>query len=104
MAYSESSRDKLSHYKIEGQTKPFIDQNLQLQLPGWDPTHCQTQLTCSPIYSHFIGSHPSSFATQVNEEDLLRAMEEAECSYEAWKNMQQQLKNVAKFFQSEKNE
>jgi hypothetical protein len=31
---AELSREKLIQYKIKGQTKPFVDQNLQLQIPG----------------------------------------------------------------------
>lgn len=97
MTNSECTRNKLSQYKIGGQSKPFIDKNLQLQLPGWDFQHIQTDLSFRPIYSHYIGSISSSyFAPQVNEAELHHAMQEAESSYEAWRQMQQQLKEVAK--------
>ncbi len=94
MADSECCRDKLSQYKIGGQSKPFIDKNLQIQLPGWDPHHHQTDHSYSPIYSHDFGSYSSSLlSSQVNEAELYQAMKEAEYSYEAWKRMQQQLRD-----------
>lgn len=99
MAYSESSRDKLAQYKIEGQSKPFIDQNLQLQMPGCDVSEEEVDHLQSPIYSHYVGSYPLSsayFSSQVNEAELYHAMAEAERSYEAWKQMQHQLKEAAK--------
>jgi hypothetical protein len=101
VADSECCRDKLSQYKIGGQSKPFIDKNLQLQLPGWDFHHNQTHPSFNPIYSHYIGSLSVSFLSpQINEAELYHAMIEAECSYEAWRQMQQQLKEVAKGYKS----
>ena len=101
MTYSDCCRDKLSHYRIAGQSKPFVDQNLQLQLPGWDSPPHQTSYSYSPIYSHYIGSIPtSSLELQVNETELYQAMTEAERSYKAWKQMHQQLREAATTFQS----
>lgn len=97
MTNSEFSRDKLAQYKIGGQSKPFIDKNLQLQIPGCDPFPEQTDHSYSPIYSHYVGSCPSSgLSSQINEAELYHAMAEAEGSYEAWKQMQQQLKEATK--------
>lgn len=89
-------QDKLSQYKIGGPSKPFIDQNLQIQLPGWDAQQQQISPSHSPIYSHYIGSSPSSYlSSQINEVELNNAMKEAERSYQAWKQMQQKLRQVA---------
>ncbi len=97
MTQSECSRDKLAQYKIEGQSKPFIDSNLQLQLPGCESSLEQTSPLHSPIYSHYVGSCPSSgVSSQVNEAEIYHAMAEAERSYKAWKSMQQQLKEAVK--------
>lgn len=100
MAYSECCRGKLAPYKIGGQSKPFIDKNLQLQLPEWDLHPCQADRSFTPIYSHYAGSAPPPyFSSQVNEGELYQAIKEAEYSYEAWKQMQQQLKEAAKAYQ-----
>jgi hypothetical protein len=91
--------DKLSQYKIGGPSKPFIDQNLQLQLPEWDPPQSQTNQCHSPIYSHYVGSSPSfPFSLQINEAELYHAITEAERSYESWKQMQQKLQEAVKAY------
>ena len=90
MIDSECCRDKLSQCKIGGPSRPFIDQNLQLQLPEWDTS---SQSSHSPIYSHYVGSSPASpLASPINEAELYQAMAEAEKSYESWKHMQQKLR------------
>lgn len=89
-------QDKLSQYKIGGPSKPFIDQNLQIQLPDWDSYQSQISSFHSPIYSHYVGSSPSSpLSSQINEAELYHIMIEAEHSYEAWKQMQQKLREAA---------
>ncbi len=99
MVYSECCRDKLSQYKIGGPSKPFIDKNLQLQLPEWDPPQSQTNQSHSPIYSHYVGSSPSSqLSSPINEAELYHAIAEAECSYESWKHLQQKLKEAVKAY------
>ena len=92
MVYSECCREKLSQYKIEGQSKPFVDRDLQLQLPGANADD-QTQYPFSSIYSHYMGSNPSIpyLSAEINEKEFYRAMQEAEFSYQNWKHMQQQL-------------
>lgn len=91
MLYSEYCRGKLFQNKIGGPSKPFIDQNLQLQLPEWDFSsghHC----SLSPIYAHYAGSSPSpSVSLQVNEAEIYHAIHEAECSYDSWKQMKQKV-------------
>jgi hypothetical protein len=94
MVYSQG-RDKLSLYMIGGPSKPFIDKNLQLQLPDCNPHQGAQTPSQSPIYSHYVGSSPSSYLPpQINEAELYHAITEAEHSYEAWKQMQQKLKEA----------
>jgi hypothetical protein len=96
MAYSESCRDKLSQYSMGCPSKPFIDENLQLQLPERAPQQDQTSRFHSPIYSHYMGSVSSSYLSlPVNETELYHIMREAEQSYAAWKQMQGKLKDAA---------
>jgi|GEM_PF-4471569 len=97
MSDSEYCPDKLSQYKIGGPSKPFIDKNLQLQLPEWDlQPPAQASRSHSPIYSHYVGSSPSFYlSSQVNEGELYQMMAEADRSYEAWKYMQQRLMEAA---------
>lgn len=99
---SEYCRDKLSQYKIGGPSRPFIDQNLQFQLPNWDSYsgHIHSHFH-SPIYSHYVGSSPSSsLSLPINEEELYHVMKEAEYSYEAWKKMQVKLQETIKAYSS----
>ena len=54
----------------------IFNYNFQIEMPGQNessPSH-------SPIYSHYIGSSPSSFSLQVNEAELYHAMTAAEHS------------------------
>lgn len=95
---SKCYRDKLSQCKVGGPTKPFIDQNLQLQLPEWDSP--QSHSSQSPIYSHYAGSSPvPHISSEINETELYHVMEEAEKSYESWKKLQQKLNKIAKTHQ-----
>lgn len=99
MAYSEYCREKLAHCKFERSSKPFIDKDLQLQLPGYDFSVPNTDAAPSnPIYTHFSGSEitESMITYPINETELYHVMAEAENSYEAWKKMQQRLKEAVK--------
>lgn len=97
---SQCCQDKLSQYKIGGPTKPFIDRNLQIHLPDWESQSTHIQASHSPIYSHYVGSSPSSYlSSQFNEGELHHAMAEAKHSYEGWKRMQKKLKEAAQAYQ-----
>lgn len=79
--------------KINGQFKPFIDKNLQIQIPGFDlPSEARINSSCNPIYSHYC---QNSFVITPEmasiEAELNTAILEAKHSYEAWKKMQKQL-------------
>ncbi|MFI5344488.1 MAG: hypothetical protein ACHQUC_09735 [Chlamydiales bacterium] len=79
--------------KIDGQSKPFIDKNLQIQVPGLDlPSEARISSSCNPIYSHYCqGSFFITPEMASIETELDTAMLEAKHSYEAWKKMQKQL-------------
>lgn len=89
-------QDKLALSKVGGPSKPYIDQNLQIHLPGDSPSsHPQQPQVHSPIYSHYVGSSPASpLSSQINENELIEAMAEAEQSYEAWKKLQKKIKEA----------
>lgn len=100
MVDAEFCRERLLQYKIEGQTRPFIDKNLQLQIPGIE-TRLETSHTYSPIYAHFSQTFPKTgyFSSPVNEEELTQAMTNAKHAYQAWKKMHEQLlKTVQGYF------
>ena len=101
---SKCCPDKLSQYQVGGLTKPFIDKNLQIHLPFSESHQNKSSISHSPIYSHYHGtsspsiplsSSLSSFSSLVNENELNQAMSEAERSYEAWKKMEQKLREAA---------
>jgi hypothetical protein len=103
MAYSEFCREKLFPHKIEGQIRPFVDGNLQIQIPGVD-SQGESHKNYSPIYAYFspLLSKQPSFA-QEKEVELSKVMAEAEQSYQAWQKMQKQLSQAAeKYFSSSK--
>ncbi len=78
-------------------SKPFIDDNLQIQLPNSHPELCEAPLIKGRIYSHFASASASLAAPPLfNDADLLQAIKEAECSYEAWKKMQAKIKRAAR--------
>ena len=88
MAGSECSENKISSFSYN-KGKPFIDQNLQFQLPSRETSPRSTDRPLNPIYSHYMGSHPSIayLIPQINEEELYQAMNQAEYAYQAWKRM-----------------
>lgn len=95
MDSSECCKEKLSQNLLPRQSKPFIDKNLQLQIPERDKGHANRSL--SPIYSHYIGDSPSlsNIAPQVNEGELYKAMKDAEQSYQAWQEMKEQISKAS---------
>ena len=94
MNNSDNSEEKLAPCIVTRQMKPFIDHNLQLQLPSVETLVHPNNRSHSPIYSHYMGSHPSisSLMPQVNEEEFHQAMNNAEQAYAAWSKMRDQMK------------
>jgi hypothetical protein len=86
---------KTTHRKIKGQTKPFIDANLQIQIPGLDASSESFQDDSHPsVYAHFC-QDPFVITQEMAamESELNTAIEEAQQTYAAWKKMQLQLLN-----------
>ena len=54
VSHPDSCKEKLAQNLQRRQTKPFIDQNLQFQLP--DVANNSNHRSHSPIYSHYMGS------------------------------------------------
>jgi len=99
VGHSDCCKEKLSQNLLSRQAKPFIDQNLQLQIPGGDSP--KGERSHSPIYSHYMGDNPSIsyLDSQVNENELYKAIKDAEDSYKAWQIMKEKLEAAAKAFQ-----
>lgn len=91
-------RDKLSQNAISRPSKAYIDPNLQIQLPANSDCHLPTlENRTSPIYAHANRPSPPPFYSQLHEEEIKKAMKEAELSYEAWKKMKEKIeKAIAK--------
>lgn len=94
MAYREFCKEKLNQYKIEGQARPFIDETLQLRLPGLE-VQKNSYFPYTSVYSHYFHSLSPTLSTP-SEVELEKAMEEAKKSYENWKLMQNRLTNRIK--------
>lgn len=101
MAYREFCKEKLGQYKIEGQMRPFIDETLQLRLPGLEGQKNSFYPYTSSIYSHYSNSF-SPTLTVPSEIELEKAMHEAQQSYESWKQMQSRLTNIVKSISKQK--
>ena len=88
MNKAELSREKLFRCKIQGQSKPFVDQNLQIQIPG---------LESSSIYSYYSSAEPNLNYLQppFSPEEFQVAMQEARQSHEDWRKMEQQLRQLS---------
>lgn len=100
MVYSEYCRDKLARSKIEGQSKPFVDGNLQFHLPEFEAESPQHAFSSHhPIYTHYSNNSSCNKGTptdQVNEKEIYQAMAQAEQSYQAWKKIQNLLSKSIK--------
>lgn len=85
-----SGREKLNPFKIKGKKHTFIDENLQIQLPGQEHHHS----SYTPIYSHYLGgvnAHHPYLESSSTEQQLKTLSKEAEQVYMNWKNLQNQL-------------
>ncbi len=88
---------KAAQCKINGQSKPFIDNNLQIQIPGLDASY-ETSIAEShkSVYAHFCQEPAVITQEMANiESDLKTAIEEAQQTFEAWKKLQKQLLEVS---------
>jgi hypothetical protein len=104
VVYSECYQEKFFQYKIKGQSKPFIDQNLQLQLPGVEMSSENSDYPLhNPIYSHYFHNLPfaSYLPNTFREGELNQAMANAQLSYTAWKKLHQQLLEASQIYLSQ---
>lgn len=89
--------NKLVQKKVGRSTKAFVDHNLQIQMPTSFLDTEKDHSLYRPIYSHFSGSTPSGKTlARYYEAELFRAMEEAERSYIAWKQLKERVENKIK--------
>lgn len=66
------------------QLKPFIDENLQFQMPSSDTANGQMNNGVCPVYYHYLGNQSPDVYQEINEKELYYAIREAENSYSAW--------------------
>ena len=89
--HSLSYLEQLLPYKIKGQSRPFIDEDLQMQIPGLESSLDRQGLQhYSHIYSHYLGylNQPSPHLnTHLSEEQLEAIKVQTQQSFEAWKKM-----------------
>ncbi len=82
--------ERLKAYRILGQSRPFVDRNLQIQLPGSDILEETNQPQIS-LFSHYLPLQTP--LTSCCEEELMlnQMMEDVEKSFRSWKEMVQEL-------------
>lgn len=106
VVYSDFCREKLFQYRINRQSRPFIDNNLQIHLPdACSYPETKADHSCSPIYSYYAKEFPATdyLPFSNKEAELKQAMSEAEKSYQAWNRMRQQLLEAAQKYLSKRS-
>lgn len=73
------------------QAKPFIDENLQFQMPALELSNNQMNNGVSQVYCHYIGAQPLIAYQEINENELYYAMQEAENSFLAWRERKEEI-------------
>lgn len=78
---------KTMQLKIKGQSKPFIDANLQMQVPDLD-----VLVNPRSVYQHYCqNTKILSPEMEMVESELYLAIMEAQQTHAAWKKMQSRL-------------
>lgn len=92
MTHTESFPKKLSQNCVNRQTKPFIDTNLQIQVP-FEGKFLSEQIGINPIYTHYINERQSSpiLGSVVNLTEVEQTIRQTKETYSLWKKMQQRL-------------
>ncbi|MCE2982803.1 MAG: hypothetical protein LW832_04465 [Parachlamydia sp.] len=85
MGYSEFCKDRLGPHKIKS---PYIDRNLQIQIPEDFPSFSANY---NPVYSYFSPQQLNPSLFEAKQMELNQAMENAKLSYQAWNKMKEQL-------------
>lgn len=86
------------------QKKPFLDHNLQMQIPEIKPSF-DSHASCShTIYSHYSSSSTTTNKDPISiyEDEINQSMNEAEQAQKAWKAMQAKLLDATKLFLNKK--
>lgn len=92
MSCQESSNKNKVASKIKGQTHPFVDENLQLHLPGNDP--CDTLMPTAPIHIHILRTVPTCNDNALEEYEQL--FSEAKDSFERWQQLHDRIEGEYK--------
>lgn len=92
-------REQIPAFKIKGQKRPYIDQELQFQLPGIEDYQEPIIRHRSQVYSYYLGDgvqqfHPS-LTIPIDYKGLEQAIADANQSYTVWKKLHQQILEVA---------
>jgi hypothetical protein len=96
MDYQDLTKNKLAYCRIKGQTRPFIDNNLQLQWPSLEH-YLDQQKFYKPIYSHtstFFDSFHWNSSLNFQQAEIAKAIATARQAYKTWQLIQQQLKET----------
>lgn len=85
-------KEDLLQYKISGQTKPFIDQKLQMQIPSLDVNKDLPSFS-NKIFSHYVSADHtlSYYLLPIDQKDLEKKMDNARASFEAWKKLKERI-------------
>jgi hypothetical protein len=94
-----NKEQKLLNHRINGCQYPFIDEDLQLRIPGLESSLEKQQgekIIYHQIYSHYLNPtmSPSHSFLKGNEEKLQRNMIEVQKAYESWKIIQRYIQKI----------
>lgn len=92
MVYQASQKQDKFSCRIKGQSRPFIDENLQIRFPGVEPLIDQSQHLYTSRSIHAYYSHSGkTFYGDALEIELEHTRLETQHAYEPWKEIQQKL-------------
>jgi hypothetical protein len=93
MIYQACEKKDRFHYRIKGQTRPFIDENLQFRFPGIESPKDQMieSPTSHQIHAYYSHLYDITYESDPLEIELIQAMSETQQAYETWKQIQQKI-------------
>lgn len=101
-----SRRELILPYKAKGPSRPFMDENLQIQIPDLEEVNEVKSTThYSDIYSHYsnqLKSFSSESDTNLKEKELESLIAQTQQSYEAWKRLRDIIVEKMATFSSKK--
>lgn len=90
MAHAKTPTEQHLWYRSQGHARPFIDRDLQLQIPGTEQK--QDSACMKKIYAHYANSLPPVVSSSLLETSGLKtALQEAAASHAAWRELKQSL-------------